>query len=134
MRERKGGVILNFGSISWHLGLPDLTLYMTAKAGIEGMTHGMARDFGRDGVRVNAIIPGAIRTPRQTLLWHTPKKRRKSWLRNACRSVSIRMMSRPWRCSCPPTAAPNAPAANTTSMPAGWARNLSTRLSAQRNP
>ncbi|WP_343725691.1 SDR family oxidoreductase [Herbaspirillum huttiense] len=77
MRERKGGVILNFGSISWHLGLPDLTLYMTAKAGIEGMTHGMARDFGRDGVRVNAIIPGAIRTPRQTLLWHTPEEEAK---------------------------------------------------------
>ena len=77
MRAQQAGVILNFGSISWHLGLPDLTLYMTAKAGIEGMTHGMARDFGRDGVRVNAIIPGAIRTPRQTLLWHTPEEEAK---------------------------------------------------------
>ena len=38
MRERGRGVIINLGSISWHLGLPDLSLYETAKAGIEGMT------------------------------------------------------------------------------------------------
>lgn len=77
MRRQQRGVILNFGSISWRLGLPDLTLYMTAKAGIEGMTRGLARDLGRDGIRVNAIIPGAIRTPRQTLLWHTPEEEAK---------------------------------------------------------
>lgn len=65
------GVILNLGSISWHLALPDLTLYMTAKAAIEGMTRGLARDLGKDGIRVNAIIPGAVRTPRQQQLWHT---------------------------------------------------------------
>ena len=38
MKKRGGGAIINFGSISWHLGLPDLVLYETAKAGIEGMT------------------------------------------------------------------------------------------------
>ncbi|MFN3353413.1 MAG: SDR family NAD(P)-dependent oxidoreductase, partial [Brevundimonas sp.] len=38
MRARGKGVILNLGSISWHLGLPDLSIYETAKAGIEGMT------------------------------------------------------------------------------------------------
>jgi D-xylose 1-dehydrogenase len=44
---------------------------MTAKAAIEGLTRGLARDLGRDGIRVNSIIPGAVRTPRQTLRWHT---------------------------------------------------------------
>ncbi len=73
MRARGGGVILNLGSISWHLALPNLTMYMTAKAGIEAMTRGMARDFGTDNIRVNCIIPGAIKTPKQTLLWHTPE-------------------------------------------------------------
>ncbi len=72
MRASGGGVILNFSSISWHLALPDLTLYMTAKAGIEGMTRGLARDLGPDNIRVNAIIPGGVRTPRQEALWHTP--------------------------------------------------------------
>ncbi|MDI9335058.1 MAG: SDR family oxidoreductase [Cytophagales bacterium] len=68
-----GGVILNLGSISWHLALPNLTLYMMAKAGIEAMTRGMARDFGPSNIRVNCIIPGAIKTPKQTLMWHTPE-------------------------------------------------------------
>jgi len=74
MRAAGGGVILNFGSISWHLALPDLTLYMTAKAAIEGLTRGMARDLGRDNIRVNTIVPGGVRTPRQEALWHTPEE------------------------------------------------------------
>ncbi|MYM65605.1 SDR family oxidoreductase [Pseudoduganella sp. FT55W] len=74
MQAAGGGVILNCGSISWHLALPDLTLYMTAKAAIEGMTRGMARDLGPDNIRVNSIIPGGVRTPRQEALWHTPEE------------------------------------------------------------
>lgn len=77
MREQGRGVILNLGSISWHLALPDLTLYMTAKAAIEGLTRGLARDLGGHGIRVNCIIPGAVRTPRQMRLWHTPQEEAK---------------------------------------------------------
>lgn len=72
MRERGRGVILNLGSISWHLGLPDLSLYETAKAGIEGMTRALARELGIDGVRVACIVPGNVRTPRQ-MKWYTPE-------------------------------------------------------------
>jgi len=72
-----GGVILNLGSISWHLALPDLAMYMTSKAAIEGLTRGLARDFGAHNIRVNTIVPGAIRTPRQTMLWHTPEEEAK---------------------------------------------------------
>ncbi|MDF0489746.1 SDR family NAD(P)-dependent oxidoreductase [Sphingomonas sp. H39-1-10] len=72
MRANGGGVILNFGSISWHLGLPELMLYETAKAGIEGMTRAMARDFGRDNIRVSTIVPGNVQTPRQEK-WYTPE-------------------------------------------------------------
>jgi NAD(P)-dependent dehydrogenase (short-subunit alcohol dehydrogenase family) len=73
MKAAGTGVILNFGSISWHLALGQLTLYMTAKAAIEGMTRGLARDLGADGIRVNCIIPGSVRTPKQMALWHTPE-------------------------------------------------------------
>ncbi len=69
MAAMGGGVILNFGSISWHLALPELSLYMTAKAAIEGLTRGLARDLGPKGIRVNTIIPGAVRTPRQEAMW-----------------------------------------------------------------
>jgi NAD(P)-dependent dehydrogenase (short-subunit alcohol dehydrogenase family) len=72
MQRAGGGVILNFGSISWHLGLPDLVLYQTCKAAIEGLTRGLARDLGRDGIRVNAIVPGNVQTPRQEK-WYTPE-------------------------------------------------------------
>ena len=77
MRAAGGGVILNLGSISWHLALPSLSLYMTAKAGIEGMTQGLARDLGGFNIRVNCIVPGAVRTPRQLKLWQTPESEAK---------------------------------------------------------
>ena len=72
MKAAGHGVILNLGSISWHVALANLSIYMTAKAGIEGMTRGLARELGPSGIRVNAIIPGAVRTPRQMKLWQSP--------------------------------------------------------------
>ncbi|GAB5094535.1 MULTISPECIES: SDR family NAD(P)-dependent oxidoreductase [unclassified Caballeronia] len=72
MRANRRGSIINMGSISWHLALPELTLYMTAKAAIEGLTRGLARDLGAHGIRVNTVIPGAVRTPRQMKLWQSP--------------------------------------------------------------
>jgi NAD(P)-dependent dehydrogenase (short-subunit alcohol dehydrogenase family) len=71
MRARQGGVIVNLGSISWHLGLDNLALYQTAKAAIEGLTRALARDLGGDAIRVNCVVPGNVRTPRQ-LRWYTP--------------------------------------------------------------
>ncbi len=57
------GSVINIGSISWHLALPDLALYQTANAGIEGLTRALARDFGDRGVRVNCVIPGRREDP-----------------------------------------------------------------------
>jgi D-xylose 1-dehydrogenase len=71
MRELGGGSIINLGSISWHLASPKLSIYMTAKAAIEGLTRGLARDLGDYGIRVNCVIPGAVRTPRQMKLWQS---------------------------------------------------------------
>lgn len=72
MKRAGQGVILNFGSISWHLGLPNLVLYQTTKAAIEGLTRSLARDLGRSNIRVNTIVPGNVETPRQ-LKWYTPE-------------------------------------------------------------
>ncbi len=72
MKAAGGGSIVNFGSISWHLGLEELILYQTAKAAIEGLTRSLARDLGRDNIRVNAVIPGNVKTPRQEK-WYTPE-------------------------------------------------------------
>jgi NAD(P)-dependent dehydrogenase (short-subunit alcohol dehydrogenase family) len=72
MKSSGGGAIINLGSISWHLALPDLVLYQTAKAAIEGMTRALARDLGPDNIRVSCVVPGNVRTPRQ-LKWYTPE-------------------------------------------------------------
>jgi len=72
MRSKGGGVIVNLGSISWHLALPDLVLYQTCKAAIEGLTRALARDLGPDNIRVTCVVPGNVRTPRQ-LQWYTPE-------------------------------------------------------------
>lgn len=73
MRERRSGVIINLGSISWHLAVPNLLLYEIAKAGAEGMTRSLARDLGPDGIRVVCILPGAVETPRQRK-WYSPQQ------------------------------------------------------------
>jgi D-xylose 1-dehydrogenase len=73
MRAAGGGSIVNFGSISWHTNHGSMPAYTTAKAGIEGLTKGMARDLGPDGIRVNCVIPGWIMTQRQIDLWLTPE-------------------------------------------------------------
>jgi NAD(P)-dependent dehydrogenase (short-subunit alcohol dehydrogenase family) len=75
MKAVGGGAIINFGSISWHLGQPDLVLYETAKAGIEGMSRALARELGKDNIRVTTIIPGNVKTPRQ-MKWYTPEGER----------------------------------------------------------
>lgn len=77
MKAAGKGAIVNLGSISWHLALPDLALYQTAKAAIEGMTRSMARDWGAHGIRANCVIPGAVKTPRQMALWHDDEEEAK---------------------------------------------------------
>ena len=73
MREAGGGSIINLGSISAHIDLLDLPAYITAKAGIEGLTRLLARELGPHNIRVNCIIPGWIMTQRQLDNWVTPE-------------------------------------------------------------
>ncbi|MEL6876857.1 MAG: SDR family oxidoreductase [Pseudomonadota bacterium] len=70
MKRAGGGSIINLGSISWHLGLENLAIYQTAKAAVEGLTRSLARELGRDNIRVNSILPGNVQTPRQQN-WYT---------------------------------------------------------------
>ena len=69
MRELGGGAIVNFSSIAWMHGGASMVAYATAKAAIIGLTNSLARDFGPDAIRVNAIAPGAVITERQRRLW-----------------------------------------------------------------
>jgi D-xylose 1-dehydrogenase len=73
MQAAGGGSIINFGSVSWHSLTGGMPAYTTAKAAVEGLTRGMARDLGPHGIRVNTVIPGWIMTERQITLWLTPE-------------------------------------------------------------
>ncbi len=73
MQKAGGGSMVNFGSVSWHALQGGMPAYTTSKAGVEGLTKGMARDLGPDGIRVNCVIPGWIMTERQVSLWLTPE-------------------------------------------------------------
>jgi D-xylose 1-dehydrogenase len=69
MRELGGGSIVNFSSTAWMIGIARLSIYSAAKAAIVGLTKSLAREFGPDNIRVNAIAPGATITERQRRLW-----------------------------------------------------------------
>ena len=72
MAAAGGGSIINMGSVSWMRGRPNLVGYTTAKAGILGLTRTLARELGARNIRVNAVVPGAIVTERQTALHRDP--------------------------------------------------------------
>jgi NAD(P)-dependent dehydrogenase (short-subunit alcohol dehydrogenase family) len=72
MRACGGGSIINLSSIAWMGGAPGMLAYATAKSAVIGLTRSLAREFGPDNIRVNAVAPGAVMTPRQMRLWHSP--------------------------------------------------------------
>ncbi|WP_262695716.1 SDR family NAD(P)-dependent oxidoreductase [Kordiimonas aquimaris] len=71
--QKNGGSIINLGSNSAILGLAGYASYVTAKAGIIGLTKALARELGPSNIRVNALIPGWVLTERQKELWATPE-------------------------------------------------------------
>ena len=71
MRRAGAGSIINMSSISWVIPSIGLPVYVTAKAAIVGMTRTLAHEVGKDGVRVNCVMPGAILTAKQERLWLT---------------------------------------------------------------
>jgi galactose dehydrogenase len=73
MKAAGGGSIINFTSISYMMGNAGYVAYTTANSGINGMTRTLAREFGPDRIRVNALAPGWVLTQKQKDLWVTPE-------------------------------------------------------------
>ncbi|HTI81988.1 MAG TPA: SDR family oxidoreductase [Acetobacteraceae bacterium] len=62
MRQSGGGSIINIASLAATYGMPFALHYTTSKAAVIGLTRGLARELGRDNIRVNAIAPSAVMT------------------------------------------------------------------------
>ncbi len=73
MRKAGAGSIINMGSVSWMNAQGGMPAYTTAKSAVRGLTRGLARDLGVDGIRVNEVVPGWVFTERQETLWATPE-------------------------------------------------------------
>lgn len=67
------GSIVNFSSITYMMGAAGMVPYVSANAGITGMTRALAREWGPKGIRVNAIAPGWVFTEKQETMWATPE-------------------------------------------------------------
>ncbi len=66
MARAGGGAIVGLSSTAWMKRSANMVAYHAAKAGIVGLTHGLARDLGPQGIRVNAIAPGRVPTAERT--------------------------------------------------------------------
>jgi galactose dehydrogenase len=73
MQAAGHGAIINFSSISYMMGNAGYPIYIAANSAITGLTRTLAREFGPDRIRVNALAPGWVLTKKQKDLWVTPK-------------------------------------------------------------
>ncbi len=62
--KKNGGIIINIGGMSAHIGSKGRAHVMTAKAGVVGFTRGLAHDLGAHHITANCVVPGAIHTTR----------------------------------------------------------------------
>ena len=68
MLRRKGGNIITVTSVTVELGMAGHLDYVSSKAALIGFTRALAREVGKDGIRVNSVMPGAIRTEHEVEL------------------------------------------------------------------
>ncbi|AMH17865.1 MAG: SDR family oxidoreductase [Hafnia sp.] len=69
MTKKGSGSIINMGSINWMRGRPGRVCYSLSKAAIHGFTRTLSQELGARGIRVNSLVPGAIRTAKQDAMW-----------------------------------------------------------------
>jgi NAD(P)-dependent dehydrogenase (short-subunit alcohol dehydrogenase family) len=97
LRKGKGKSIVNISSINYRLGVPGRSIYSITKAGIIGLTTGLARELGKEGMRINSISPGWIFTERQKEEYFNTddEQKNKKYLDNLFSMQSIKIKIQP---------------------------------------
>lgn len=63
MAKQGGGTIVNTGSYTAGIGIPDRAAYVASKGGVVSLSRAMALDHAADGIRVNCVAPGTVHSP-----------------------------------------------------------------------
>jgi len=79
MKENKSGSIINISSVEGHKPDKGLGVYSISKAAISMLTKSQAKEWGKYGVRSNAICPGLIKTKLSSALWQN-EEMLETWL------------------------------------------------------
>ena len=69
MKRQGGGAIINMASDAGLVGVPNAAAYSATKGAIVQLTKGIALDYAREGIRVNAVCPGETDTPMMDFVW-----------------------------------------------------------------
>lgn len=69
MRALGGGSVICLGSTGWMIKNAGYPMYAMAKSAVHGLVNGLARELGRDHIRINALVPGWVITEKQKRLW-----------------------------------------------------------------
>jgi D-xylose 1-dehydrogenase len=69
MRQLGGGSVICLGSTGWMIKNAGYPIYATAKSAVHGLVNGLARELGKDRIRINALVPGWVITEKQRQLW-----------------------------------------------------------------
>lgn len=89
LRKGRGRSIVNVSSINYRLGVPRRSIYSISKAGILGLTTGLARELGAEGIRINSVSPGWVFTEREIAEYFTRDQDRKKYLKKLRDSQAI---------------------------------------------
>lgn len=74
MRKKGGSIIFTSSFVGCTVGMPGMAAYATSKAGVIGLTQTLAAEYGNEGIRVNALLPGGTDTAMSQSFANTPEK------------------------------------------------------------